>query len=333
VSNLQTLLPHTTLIWCPAKKLQPHHRNRNSRPRLGLESEFDFCQLLLPDIVPTHYYIRIQSGPYNCSPQNGTCPFFIHTSTYQANIPLSHKAPTAPSSSKRLSARSKIRARLSSSSTGPLAHAPKTFRPNAVIEDGFLNSKRDKRQIKHNTFLSRIQKSASSSSSVSASKRKNQRKRASKKLVTTLESLGDALDDILDNTNANTPSPAVGEGKIRHKSLRSRPGALKRKEKVVKSEMERFGKSLAVLAGMSQTQGQGQGQGQGQDQTESRNDEAATETEMEVEGTTTTITTNASSKATAATPTPAAGVSKQWAALRQFISSTMEQDPAFVNKK
>ena len=36
--------------------------------------------------------------------------------------------------------------------------------------------------------------------------------------------------------------------KIKHKSLKSRPGARKRKEKVVGMEMERFGKNLAELA-------------------------------------------------------------------------------------
>ncbi len=36
--------------------------------------------------------------------------------------------------------------------------------------------------------------------------------------------------------------------KIKHKSLKSRPGAGKRKEKLVGMEMERFGKNLAELA-------------------------------------------------------------------------------------
>ena len=36
--------------------------------------------------------------------------------------------------------------------------------------------------------------------------------------------------------------------KIKHKSLKSRPGAGKRKEKLVGMEMERFGRNLAELA-------------------------------------------------------------------------------------
>lgn len=41
---------------------------------------------------------------------------------------------------------------------------------------------------------------------------------------------------------------AEGGVKIKHKSLKSRPGAGKRKEKLVGMEMERFGKNLAELA-------------------------------------------------------------------------------------
>ena len=41
---------------------------------------------------------------------------------------------------------------------------------------------------------------------------------------------------------------AKGGVKIKHKSLKSRPGAGKRKEKLVGMEMERFGRNLAELA-------------------------------------------------------------------------------------
>ncbi len=39
------------------------------------------------------------------------------------------------------------------------------------------------------------------------------------------------------------------EAKIRHKSMKSRPGATKRKEKLEKLERERFGKNMAQMAG------------------------------------------------------------------------------------
>ena len=114
--------------------------------------------------------------------------------------------------------------------------------------------------------------------------------------MATLESLGDALDDITNELaekgEGMMDAEQAAQGKVRHKSLKSRPGALKRKEKVVKGEMERFRKSLAQLAMVPQVE--------------------------KVEG---------------ASEQPAPAVtSNRWAALRGFISSTMEQNPAFLNK-
>ncbi|KAK0657061.1 ribosome biogenesis protein SLX9-domain-containing protein [Cercophora newfieldiana] len=207
-------------------------------------------------------------------------------------ILTTHKmAPTAPS--KRTTARSKVRSRLSA--TGPTA--PKTFRPSAIIADSFLNTKKDKRIIKHSAFVSRISKATAPT---------KKRRRPSKKLVATLESLGDALDDITHEMEEGgmMDKEQAAMGRVRHKSLKSRPGALKRKEKVVKGEMERFGRSLAQLAMVKG---------------ESKEGEAAAAVEgMEVEK-------EEKSEQQAAT-------SNRWAALRGFISSTMEQNPAFLKK-
>ena len=53
----------------------------------------------------------------------------------------------------------------------------------------------------------------------------------------------------MNGNNGNEGSGAVDGGmKITHKSLKSRPGAGKRKEKLVGMEMERFGRNLAELA-------------------------------------------------------------------------------------
>jgi hypothetical protein len=57
-----------------------------------------------------------------------------------------------------------------------------------------------------------------------------------------MESLADALPE-LEKGNGN------GEGKIKMKSLRSKPGAMKRKEKVERMERERFGRNFSVLMG------------------------------------------------------------------------------------
>ncbi|KAK0624784.1 ribosome biogenesis protein SLX9-domain-containing protein [Bombardia bombarda] len=160
-------------------------------------------------------------------------------------------APTAPpkesTGAKRLTAREKTRLRLAD----PLLPR-KLHRPEAVVSDAFINSKRDKRVIKHSSFVSRIAKSAPGGSSSKALNRR--RRRPSRKLVATLASLGDALDDISDEirhdeeTGAAMDAEQAAQGKVRHRSLKSRPGALKRKEKVVKGEMARFGRSLAQLS-------------------------------------------------------------------------------------
>jgi hypothetical protein len=50
----------------------------------------------------------------------------------------------------------------------------------------------------------------------------------------------------------------VGQAKIQRKSLKSRPGATKRKEKLEKIEMARFN---ANLAQMTSTSGAGNGEG------------------------------------------------------------------------
>ena len=70
------------------------------------------------------------------------------------------------------------------------------------------------------------------------------RRRPSKKLVATLESLADVLPE-LDPTNP--PDPFVSDTRIKQTSLKSKPGALKKKEKQDRLEMERFNKNLAEI--------------------------------------------------------------------------------------
>ncbi|KAK3990380.1 ribosome biogenesis protein SLX9-domain-containing protein [Cladorrhinum sp. PSN332] len=209
-------------------------------------------------------------------------------------------APTAPpaGTGKRPTARQKAAARLAD----PLLPR-KLHRSENVVSDSFINSKRDKRTIKHSAFVSKINSTTTSSSRIS----KTPRRRPSKKLVTTLDSLTDALDDIKQEI-AQEEADKPEEGKIRHKSLKSRPGALKRKEKVVRGEMERFGRNLAQLAAFAESLTQEEGQQQVQQQQQQKPE-----------------TTAAAAAATAPT-------SSRWAALRGFITSTMEQNPAFVNK-
>lgn len=106
------------------------------------------------------------------------------------------------------------------------------------------SSKRDKLKIKHSSFVSKIEKSAAKSL---------KRRRPNKKLVANLESLADALPGF--EEGGADGEIEVGQAKIQRKSLRSRPGATKRKEKLVKTEMDRFNKNLAQLAGNNNSSG------------------------------------------------------------------------------
>ncbi|KAK7756784.1 hypothetical protein SLS62_001227 [Diatrype stigma] len=220
-------------------------------------------------------------------------------------------APTAPT--KRRTLREKLAAARASGPYEPR----KAPRPDAVapVSDGFSNTKKDKRQIKHASFVSRIEKVPS---------KPLKRRRPGKKLKTTLEGLADALPDLQDETDIERAlSQQLREGKVRHKSLRSRPGALKRKEKVIKGEVERFGVSLARLntIGTAATATEGGGavteagaETQSAMQVENENAEAQTTTSQQQQQ---------SSGSTA----------NRWAALRGFISATMEQNPAFIGKQ
>ncbi|RMZ85897.1 hypothetical protein DV736_g6547, partial [Chaetothyriales sp. CBS 134916] len=136
----------------------------------------------------------------------------------------------------------------------------------------FASNKKDKRRIKHAQLLSKITKSHT---------KKAKRRRASKKLVTTLDALASALpndDGGNDEEQRNAHAQAITI--IKRKSLKSRPGALKRRQRVDNEEMARFARNMAQLA------------------------------------------TSADPVANAKTaPTP----TQKWAALRHFISHTLEK--------
>ncbi|OHE96212.1 hypothetical protein CORC01_08430 [Colletotrichum orchidophilum] len=202
------------------------------------------------------------------------------------------QAPTAPT--KSLSTREKRMARIRGD-IHPLA-PHKTLRPEAQVDDGFLTNKKDKRTMKHSAFVSKVAKTAPGHSKTL------KRRRPNKKLVATMESLADALPDL--DEGAQTLEQ-LREGQVRHKSLKSRPGALKRKEKIVKAEVQRFGASMAALASVPAAAAAAASAGGAG--------------AMAVEETTADGAQEATSNATA----------NRWAALRRHISSTMEQNPAF----
>ncbi|KAI0600253.1 ribosome biogenesis protein SLX9-domain-containing protein [Biscogniauxia sp. FL1348] len=201
-------------------------------------------------------------------------------------------APVAPS--KRRSIRDKIAAKASAT-----PHAPRPRVSAATISDAFINSKKDKRQIKHSSFVSRIEK---------ANQKAPKRRRPGKKLVTNLDSLASALPDLLEDGETEEGLRQLREGKVRHKSIKSRKGALKKKERIVKDEVGRFDVNLARLNAVGAA-------GAG-----------AAETQVEHTG------GDAETQGQAPSQTPSSTASR-WAALRGFISATMEQNPAFVEKK
>lgn len=113
-----------------------------------------------------------------------------------------------------------------------------------------------------------------------------------------LESLADALPEDDDRATAvggggdrKSRGAALREQSnvsiIHRKSIKSRPGALKRKEKVDKGERERFAKNLAEMSGKK-------AEGMGENST---------------------------------APDGGQQLHNRWAALRSFITQTMEQKP------
>jgi hypothetical protein len=135
--------------------------------------------------------------------------------------------------------------------------------------------------------MSKVEKSA---------KPKIRKRRPNKKLVTTLDSLADALpnnDNDIGATSSGGLGPADQVNIIQRKSMKSRPGAMKRREKLDKTERDRFAKNLAQMAATSSS--------------------GAT-------GTTNTAETVPKSE-------------DRWKALRGFIEQTMEKKPELGNVK
>ena len=143
----------------------------------------------------------------------------------------------------------------------------------------FKTSKADKRRIKHATLVSRIEKSNA---------KPQKRRRPSKKLITTLESLADALPDAPTDENGDALVDGV---RIMHRSLKSRPGAMKRKEKIEQMERDRFTKNMAQMA----------------------NIRAGTRVE-----------TNSEATSSDSVPEMRTNTTQKWTALRGFITSTLK---------
>lgn len=149
---------------------------------------------------------------------------------------------------------------------------------SGIFGDDFRTSKKDKRQIKHNSFMSKIEKNSQKSA---------KRRRSSKKLAANLDSLADALPEADDLNDPENQVKVIKQTTLRHK-----PGAMKRREKLEKAERDRFAKNMAQMSG---------------------------------------IEANAAPNAGSEGDSNAG--SNRWAALRSFISQTMEHQPAFNANK
>lgn len=213
----------------------------------------------------------------------------------------------------------------------PPAYITDSLKPKA---DGYVDydedaawrtSKKDKRAMKHSVLMNKVR---------DAGVRKQKPRRPNKKLKTDLESLADALPELEGMVSSgsgeedewegvesgdedNGEGMAVdgmgeglrkrrrrvkksnGEGKMEMKSLKHKPGAMKRKRALEGKEMERFGKNLAQLVGSVQRGGDVKGAGSAQ-------------------------------KGDGAAAPAVAAQADRWAALRGFIGGSMEQNPAFV---
>ncbi|KAJ5440142.1 uncharacterized protein N7458_011140 [Penicillium daleae] len=154
---------------------------------------------------------------------------------------------------------------------GPIKAAP--------FGDEFRTSKKDKRQIKHATLMSKIAKSSKAP----------KKRRPSKKLVANLESLADALPEAADDSHDAASQVNI----IKQKTLRHKPGALKRREKLEMLERDRFAKNMAQMSSLQPA-----------------------------------AAGNASEATPESNPT-----ANRWSALRNFISQTMEQQPVFKTNK
>lgn len=190
----------------------------------------------------------------------------------------------------------------------------KVHRDDNTVTDAFLHSKRDKQLIRKATFRARVLDKAG------PTKKPLKRRRPNKKLVTTLESLADALPDVPTTGDNGAVEYDEWEGikkRRRQQSLKTRPGSLKRKEKVVQAEMLRFGQNLAQLTAVKE---------------ETVQKEAADTTDgaMDVEekGTEKTESTT-----TGGASTTRQSTANRFALLRNYISMTMEQNPAFAEQK
>ncbi|KAF1812358.1 hypothetical protein P152DRAFT_33493 [Eremomyces bilateralis CBS 781.70] len=153
----------------------------------------------------------------------------------QVRLANSAKKSTAGRAAKRSAAGSRPKSQSGGSNGGDSAGAQKGYPAPA---EAFSTTKRDKQSMKHSLLLHKIE---------SSGVKKAKRRRPNKKLVTNLDTLIDALPEIGQEAGENA-KPETEAAKRQRKAYGSRPGALKRRDKVEKEEREFVGKALAALS-------------------------------------------------------------------------------------
>lgn len=197
--------------------------------------------------------------------------------------------------------------------------APTASTPRSISASTFAATKRDKRHIKHSKLISRVSKSYPRNSTEAE---RNRRRRQKRQLLTNLDSLADALPDQQQEDGIKNIVPAavprsraqstIAAGLMQRKGInKSRPGAMKRREKADKSERERFAKNMSQLA-------------KSKVEPELKTNEAGEG--VEVSG---TLTKDEGSRAYMEANQPPSK-SNSWAALRGFIAQTIQKRPDTV---
>ncbi|KAF1985537.1 hypothetical protein K402DRAFT_103518 [Aulographum hederae CBS 113979] len=111
------------------------------------------------------------------------------------------------------------------------------YRPE---QDTFSSSKKDKRTMKRSITKSKVEKTYSK-----PDHKRKKRGKLNANLTANLESLVDALPDV--EEGAQQEDITIGQARIRQNTIKSGRGMLKKKEKVIKEERERFKKNMAQM--------------------------------------------------------------------------------------
>lgn len=158
--------------------------------------------------------------------------------------------------------RTPIRARAATTKATPNAALNTRSRLPPTQSDSGLK-KKDKRITKHNSLMSRVRDAGISKTQTRKRRRPSKKLEAAKDMSgmanALLESEGDddewegfsgddaeGVDEIRKRKRRRKVS---GDGKMVMRSLKHRPGAMKRKRKMEGAEMERFRRNLAQMAG------------------------------------------------------------------------------------